>query len=66
LKRILEVGEPYSDILDFQMGRDKLRIAVIEGTNPMALEQEGVDINTQEKSILLDIEDMSHIDEIRE
>jgi repressor of nif and glnA expression len=64
---ILEVGEPNSDILGFQVGRDKLGIAVIGGTNPMALVQEhGIDIKTQEMSILLDIEEMSHIDEIRE
>jgi repressor of nif and glnA expression len=64
---ILEVGEPNSDILGFPVGRDKLGIAVIGGTNPMALVQEhGIDINTQEMSILLDIEEMSHIDEIRE
>src|SRR5574341_1766769 len=61
---ILEVGEPNSDILGVQVGRDKLGIAVIGGTNPMALVQEhGIDINTQEMSILLDIEEMSHIDE---
>ena len=63
---ILEVGEPNSDILGFQVGRDKLGIAVIGGTNPMALVQEhGIDINTQEMSILLDIEEMGHIDEIK-
>jgi repressor of nif and glnA expression len=63
---ILEVGEPNSDILGFQVGRDKLGIAVIGGTNPMALVQEhGIDINTQEMSMLIDIEEMSHIDEIK-
>ncbi len=63
---ILEVGEPNSDILGIQVGRDKIGIAVIGGTNPMALVQEqGIDINTQELSILLDIEEMSHIDEIK-
>ncbi len=63
---ILEVGEPNSDILGVQVGRDKLGIAVIGGTNPMALVQEnGIDINTQEMSILLDIEEMGHIDEMK-
>ncbi len=63
---ILEVGEPNSDILGVQVGRDKIGIAVIGGTNPMALIQEhGIDINTQELSILFDIEEMAHIDEIR-
>lgn len=63
---ILEVGEPNTDILGVQVGRDKLGIAVIGGTNPMALVQEnGIDINTQEMSILLDIEEMSHIDEVK-
>src|SRR5450756_1725022 len=33
---ILEVGEPNNDILGIQVGRDKLGIAVIGGTNPMA------------------------------
>jgi repressor of nif and glnA expression len=48
------------------VGRDKMGIAVIGGTNPMALVQEhGIDINTQEMSRLLDIEEMSHIDEIK-
>ncbi len=63
---ILEVGEPNSDVLGVQVGRDKLGIAVIGGTNPMALVQEqGLDINTQEMSILLDIEEMCHIDEMK-
>ncbi len=63
---ILEVGEPNSDILGIQVGRDKMGIAVIGGTNPMALVQEhGIDIHTQEMSRLLDIEEMSHIDEIK-
>ncbi|NJD78294.1 MAG: DUF128 domain-containing protein [Candidatus Methanoperedens sp.] len=63
---ILEVGEPNSDILGVQVGRDKLGIAIIGGTNPMALVQEhGIDINTQEMSLLIDISEMSHIDEIK-
>ena len=63
---ILEVGEPNSDILGVQVGRDKLGIAVIGGTNPMALVQEhGININTQEMSILIDLEEMTHIDEIK-
>lgn len=63
---ILEVGEPNSDILGVQVGRDKLGIAVIGGTNPMAFVQEnGIEINTQEMSILLDIEEMGHIDEMK-
>ncbi len=63
---ILEVGEPNNDILGIQVGRDKMGIAVIGGTNPMAFVQEqGIDISTQEMSKLLDIEEMSHIDEIK-
>lgn len=63
---VLEVGEPNSDILGMQVGRDKLGIVIIGGTNPMALVQEhGIDISTHELSILLDIEEMRHIDEIR-
>jgi repressor of nif and glnA expression len=63
---ILEVGEPNSDILGIQVGRDKMGIAVIGGTNPMAFVQEqGIDIDTQEMSRLLDIDEMSHIDEIK-
>jgi len=63
---ILEVGEPNNDILGIQVGRDKLGIAVIGGTNPMALVQEnGIEINTQELSILLDIDEMVHIDELK-
>ncbi len=63
---ILEVGEPNTDLLGVQVGRDKLGIAIIGGTNPMALVQEhGININTQEMSILMDIEEMSHIDEIK-
>ncbi len=63
---ILEVGEPNSDILGVQVGRDKLGIAVIGGTNPMAFVQEnGIDIKTQEMSILIDIEEMGHIDEMK-
>src|SRR3990172_4478333 len=63
---ILEVGEPNSDILGIQVGRDKLGIAVIGGTNPMALVQENdIEIDTQELSILLDVEEMIHIDELK-
>lgn len=63
---ILEVGEPNSDILGIQVGRDKMGIAVIGGTNPMAYVQEqGLDIDTQEMSRLLDIEEMTHIDELK-
>ncbi|HEY9204784.1 MAG TPA: DUF128 domain-containing protein [Candidatus Methanoperedens sp.] len=63
---VLEVGEPNSDILGIQVGRDKLGIAIIGGTNPMALVQEhGINIGTQEMSILIDIAEMSHIDEVK-
>jgi repressor of nif and glnA expression len=63
---ILEVGEPNNDILGIPVGRDKMGIAVIGGTNPMALVQEnGIKINTQELSILLDIDEMVHIDELK-
>lgn len=63
---ILEVGEPNSDILGVQVGKDKLGIAVIGGTNPMALVQEhDINIDTQEMSILLDIGEMVHIDELK-
>jgi repressor of nif and glnA expression len=62
----LEVGEPNNDILGIPVGRDKLGIAVIGGTNPMAFVQEnGLDIDTHELSILLDIEEMTHIDELK-
>lgn len=63
---ILEVGEPNSDILGIQVGRDRMGIAVIGGTNPMAFVQEqGIEINTQEMSRLMDFEEMTHIDEIK-
>ena len=63
---ILEVGEPNNDILGIQVGRDKLGIAVIGGTNPMALVQENdIEIDTHELSILLDVEEMVHIDELK-
>jgi len=63
---ILEVGEPNNDILGIQVGRDKLGIAVIGGTNPMAFVQENeIEISTHELSILLDVEDMVHIDELK-
>jgi len=63
---ILEVGEPNNDVLGVQVGRDKLGIVVIGGTNPMALIQEhGIEINTQEMSTLFDIGEMVHIDELK-
>ncbi len=63
---VLEVGEPNSDILGIQVGRDKLGIAIIGGTNPMAFVQEhGIGISTQEMSVLIDIGEMSHIDEVK-
>ena len=63
---ILELGEPNTDILGVEVGKDKLGIAVIGGTNPMALVQEhDINIETQEMSILLDIGEMVHIDELK-
>ncbi len=63
---ILELGEPNNDILGVKVGRDKLGIVVIGGMNPMALIQEnGIYIDTQEMSKLLDIEEMIHIDELK-
>jgi len=63
---ILEVGEPNSDILGVQVGKDKLGIAVIGGTNPMALVQEhDINIDTQEMSILIEFGEMVHIDELK-
>ena len=63
---ILELGEPNSEILGVEVGKDKLGIAVIGGTNPMALVQEhDINIETQEMSILLDIGEMVHIDELK-
>ncbi len=63
---ILDVGEPNNDILGIQVGREKLGIVVIGGTNPMAYVQEnGLEINTQELSILIDIDEMIHIDELK-
>lgn len=63
---ILEVGEPNSDILGIQVGRDKLGIVIIGGTNPMAFVQEqGIDLDTTEMSTFLDIEEMTHIDEYK-
>ncbi|MFU8767045.1 MAG: NrpR regulatory domain-containing protein, partial [Candidatus Methanoperedens sp.] len=63
---ILELGEPNSDILGVQVGKDKIGIAVIGGTNPMALVHEhDIDIETQEMSTLLDIREMVHIDELK-
>ena len=64
---ILEVGEPNNDILGVQVGKDKVGIFVIGGTNPMALIQEhGIYIDTQEMSRLLDIEEMVNIDDLRD
>lgn len=63
---ILELGEPNTDILGVEVGKDKLGIAVIGGTNPMALVQEhDINIETQEMSKLIDISEMVHIDELK-
>lgn len=62
---VLEVGEPNTDILGVPVERDHLGIALIGGTNFMAAVQEqGIYIRTSAMSSLLDIKEMSHIDEL--
>ncbi len=62
---ILEVGEPNSRVLDVNVQRDHFGIAVIGGTNPMAVVQEnGYFISINAMSTLLDIDEMQLIDDI--
>lgn len=62
---ILEVGEPNTRILDVPVERDHLGIVVIGGTNPMAVVQEyGIPIRTNAMSTLVDINELSHINDI--
>ncbi|WP_319508627.1 DUF128 domain-containing protein [uncultured Methanolobus sp.] len=62
---ILEVGEPNTRILDVPVERDHLGIVVIGGTNPMAIVQEhGIPIRTNAMSTLIDINKLSHINDI--
>ncbi|MDG6242890.1 MAG: DUF128 domain-containing protein [Methanolobus sp.] len=62
---ILEVGEPNTRILDVPVERDHLGIVVIGGTNPMAIVQEhGIPIWTNAMSTLIDINELSHINDV--
>jgi repressor of nif and glnA expression len=62
---ILEVGEPNTRILDVPVERDHLGIVVIGGTNPMAIVQEhGIPIRTNAMSTLVNINELSHINDI--
>ncbi len=62
---ILEVGEPNTRILDVPVERDHLGIVVIGGTNPMAIVQEhGIPIRTNAMSTLIDINKLSHINDL--
>nr|WP_321496567.1 DUF128 domain-containing protein [uncultured Methanolobus sp.] len=62
---ILEVGEPNTRILDVPVERDHLGIVVIGGTNPMAIVQEhGISIRTNAMSTLIDIKELSHINDL--
>ncbi|MBP1908053.1 repressor of nif and glnA expression [Methanolobus bombayensis] len=62
---ILEVGEPNTRILDVPVERDHLGIVVIGGTNPMAIVQEhGIPIRTNAMSTLIDINELSHINDL--
>ncbi|WP_342306130.1 DUF128 domain-containing protein [Methanolobus sp. ZRKC5] len=62
---ILEVGEPNTRILDVPVERDHLGIVVIGGTNPMAIVQEhGIPIRTNAMSTLIDINKLSHINDV--
>ena len=65
LSGILEVSEPNTRILDVPVERDHLGIVLIGGTNPMAAVQEyGIPIHTNAMSTLIDIGELSHIDEV--
>ena len=62
---IMEVGEPNTDILGVAVDRDHFGVAVIGGTNPMAVAQEqGYNIETHAMSTLMDIKEMTPIDKI--
>ncbi len=62
---ILEVSEPNTRILDVPVKRDYLGIAVIGGTNPMAVVQEyGIPIQINAMSTMINIDNLIHINEI--
>lgn len=62
---IMEVGEPNTDILGVAVERDHFGVAVIGGTNPMAVAQEqGFIIDTHAMSTLMNIKEMAPIDQI--
>lgn len=62
---ILEVGDPNTRILDVPVERDHLGIVVIGGTNPMAIVQEhGIPITTNAMSTLMDIKQLSHVNDL--
>lgn len=62
---IMEVGEPNTDILGVAVERDHFGVAVIGGTNPMAVAQEqGFIIGTHAMSTLMNIKEMAPIDQI--
>ncbi|MEA1985370.1 MAG: DUF128 domain-containing protein [Euryarchaeota archaeon] len=62
---IMEVGEPNTRVLDVPVERDHLGVVVIGGANPMAImKEQGFDIRTSAMSTLVDINEMSSIEDL--
>jgi len=62
---VLEIGEPNSEILSVETGRDHIGIAVLGGSNMVAAAiEEGYQLKTHSMSMLIDHREMSHIDKL--
>jgi len=62
---ILEVGEPNTDVLGAEVGRDHIGIVVVGGTNTAAAAiEQGYNLKTHAMSRLIEYKEMVHINEI--
>ncbi|CAD7769126.1 Global nitrogen regulator NrpRII [Candidatus Methanoperedenaceae archaeon GB50] len=62
---VLAFGEPNSEVLGVETARDHIGIVVLGGSNMVAAAmEEGYNLKTDAMSMLIDIEEMKHIDKI--
>jgi len=62
---ILDLGEPNMDVLGISVERDHLGIALVGGTNLVAVATElGIDVKNESISGLTEISEMRHIEDL--
>ena len=56
---VIEIGEPNSDAFGLSVGRDRIGVVVIGGTNPLAaMKEAGINMRTNAISSLMDISEL--------